>query len=93
MLADILGIEHVPAHRVLHELGATSLHIVQLHAKLCAAGHRLDKVDIFRFPTVEQLADFLAGTEPVGAGQTSDPEQHQKRRREQIARLRGRRHD
>lgn len=47
------------------DVGANSLHLVQLQAKLSAeTGHELSVVDIFEHSTVRRLASFLGREEP-----------------------------
>ncbi len=80
MLAQITRSDSVPGDRAFHEIGATSVHLVQLHAALLARGHVLDKTDLFRYPTAQALAGFLLG-EQRADGEAHDPQERLHRRR------------
>jgi amino acid adenylation domain-containing protein len=57
---DILCIEHVDVHANFFDLGGHSLKMAQVHARLSEVlGRAISVVDLFRFPTVAQLAAHL----------------------------------
>ncbi|HEU4767614.1 MAG TPA: SagB family peptide dehydrogenase, partial [Pyrinomonadaceae bacterium] len=57
---EVLGIETVSVDRNLFELGATSIHIVQVRARLQKAIDKdLPIADLFRHPTIKSLAEFI----------------------------------
>ncbi|UHA74004.1 type I polyketide synthase [Paenibacillus sp. 481] len=57
---EFLGIDQVGAHDNFFELGATSLDIIQMNAKLQQALQReMSVVDMFSHPTVHALAESL----------------------------------
>jgi amino acid adenylation domain-containing protein len=88
MLAQLLDCERVPMMQAFQEIGVTSVHVVQLHARLCAAGHKLDKTDVFRYPTVESLARFLAGEIAPAGDDAGRAQQRRDLRRQAAARAR-----
>ncbi|WP_051328761.1 non-ribosomal peptide synthetase [Geminicoccus roseus] len=62
LVAEILGTEAVGDHANLFDLGATSLHLVRLQRRLAEQhGERAPAVvDLFRLPTVADIARHLA---------------------------------
>jgi amino acid adenylation domain-containing protein len=59
----LLGIERVGRHDSFFELGGHSLLLVQMHEILTArSGREVAVTDLFKYPTVAQLAEHLAGT-------------------------------
>ena len=64
LMQEVLGVSQISVTSNFFELGATSLHLVQLYNKLQG---RFDKAlsvrDIFRHPTVRILAHYLSSTE------------------------------
>jgi acyl carrier protein len=57
---DVLRVEQVGIHDNFFELGGTSLLIVQARTKLRdALGYDISLVDLFRYPNVKTLADYL----------------------------------
>lgn len=57
---EVLGFDAVSVNRNLFELGATSIHIVQVHARLQKTiGRELAIADLFRHPTISSLAAFI----------------------------------
>jgi hypothetical protein len=59
----VLGVERVGRDDNFFELGGHSLHLVKVHNRLSAVAphRRLTLLDLFRFPTVNLTASFLAG--------------------------------
>ena len=58
----LLGIEQVGRHDNFFELGGHSLLLVQMHETLAARiGREVPITDLFRYPSVAQLAEHLAG--------------------------------
>jgi epothilone synthetase B len=67
-LADLVraafGIEAVGLHDNFFDVGATSIHMVRLHRDVCQAlGRDFAIVELFRRPTVAQMAAFLSQTD------------------------------
>ncbi len=57
---EVLGVEAIGSNSNFYELGATSIHMVQVRAKLNQlTGKPLSIVDMFRHPTVNSLAGFI----------------------------------
>lgn len=57
---EVLGLDAVSVNRNLFELGATSIHIVQVRARLQKViGRELPIADLFRHPTISSLAAFI----------------------------------
>jgi amino acid adenylation domain-containing protein len=57
---EVLGLDAVSVNRNLFELGATSIHIVQVRVRLQKTiGRQLAIVDLFRHPTISSLAAFI----------------------------------
>jgi len=57
---EVLGLDAVSVNRNLFELGATSIHIVQVRARLQKTiGRELAIADLFRHPTISSLAAFI----------------------------------
>jgi epothilone synthetase B len=88
-VTDVLGRTDLPVDCPLQEAGATSIDIVRIHARLTDAGHKLTVTDMFRFPTIATLAEFLS--DATGADAATD-QSHVRAagRRAAFARLRGR---
>ncbi|WP_405818765.1 amino acid adenylation domain-containing protein [Streptomyces sp. NBC_01390] len=65
--AELLELPDVDRGRNFFELGGDSVLLVQAHQRIeTALGRELPAVALFRHPTVESLARFLAGSEPKG---------------------------
>ena len=57
---DVLGLDDVSVNRNLFELGATSIHIVQVRTRLQKViGRELPIADLFRHSTISSLAAFI----------------------------------
>lgn len=57
---DVLGVDHVGAHDNFFDLGGTSVRIALVHRRLRDdLGVDVDLVDLFQYPTVRTLADFV----------------------------------
>ena len=57
---EVLGLDEVSVNRNLFELGATSIHIVQVRARLQKViGRELAIADLFRHSTISSLAAFI----------------------------------
>ncbi|MBL8828054.1 MAG: AMP-binding protein, partial [Planctomycetaceae bacterium] len=57
-----LGLDGVSVQQNIFELGAHSLLLVQVHSRLEAAFNRqLSIVEMFKYPTIRELAKFLSG--------------------------------
>jgi natural product biosynthesis luciferase-like monooxygenase protein len=74
---QLLGVEQVGTRDNLFELGASSLMTVEANTLLQKAlGRKVPLVNMFRYPTIERLAAYLAtadhaGTDPSARGQGS----------------------
>jgi aryl carrier-like protein len=81
LAAEILG-QLIQPRQNLFDCGATSLHIVRLQRKLAdQLGSQLAVVDLFRLPTVADLAAAISGsqqTDAVEAGLGRDVDQGQR---------------
>ncbi len=60
IFAEVLELPAVDRERQVFELGGTSVHMVRIHRRLSEAlGQTLDIIELFRFPSVAQLAAHL----------------------------------
>jgi acyl carrier protein len=60
ILQEVLGLATVGLHDNFFDLGGTSVHMVQAHAKLCQAiGKIISITELFTYPTIYSLAEFL----------------------------------
>ena len=77
---DALGLSQVGAEQNFFELGAHSLTVAEVQAKLQSAlGREIQLVDLFQYSTISTLARHLAGTEPDDAASaTSDRAQRRR---------------
>jgi amino acid adenylation domain-containing protein len=74
---DALGAPVVGLNDNFFDLGAHSLTVAEVHAKLQnALGREIDLVDLFQFSTVKALANHLAGSQPQS--QVSDRAQRRR---------------
>ncbi|MBD2298129.1 non-ribosomal peptide synthetase [Nostoc sp. FACHB-190] len=61
----VLQLENVGIHDNFFELGGHSLLLVQVHSKLCETfSKKLAVLDLFRYPTINSLANYLTQVEP-----------------------------
>jgi acyl carrier protein len=94
---DLLHLERISAEANFFDLGANSLMMVQAQSRMSQAlGHKPSLVDLFRFPTVQRLAQHLSGSadgadEPIRAPAESrgDARREAMARRRQQARSPG----
>ncbi|HSK64676.1 MAG TPA: amino acid adenylation domain-containing protein [Pyrinomonadaceae bacterium] len=64
---EVLGLDVVSVNRNLFELGATSIHIVQVRARLQKViGRELPIADLFRHSTISSLAGFIGSDSDDG---------------------------
>jgi acyl carrier protein len=64
---EALGVASVGIHDNFFDLGAHSLTVAEVQAKLQETlGREIPLVDLFQFSTVSALASHLAGTRPRG---------------------------
>jgi acyl carrier protein len=92
LLREVLGVERVGVLDGFFQLGASSVHMVQLNNRLRSAiGRELSIVDMFRFSNVATLAAHLATLPEEGSGPPSlaRAESRAEARREEMARRRG----
>jgi amino acid adenylation domain-containing protein len=80
----VLGVERVSVHDNFFDLGGHSLMMAQAHSRLQELlGREVPIVDLFRFPTIHQLATHLAdgdgATAPATAAQQGQERGQQKR--------------
>ena len=72
---DVLKVERVGRHDNFFDLGGHSLLIVQVHARLGSITPMpITIADLFRFPTVATLVDFMSGApdQPAGSDKLQD---------------------
>ncbi len=68
---ELLALERVGIRDNVFDMGANSLLMVQAHVSLREKlGQPLSLVDLFRYPTVQSLAAFLAQSGPAAPAQT-----------------------
>lgn len=68
ILQQVLQLEAVGLHDNFFDLGGTSVHMVQAHARLCTAiGKTISITELFTHPTVYSLAEFLGQPQPKEA--------------------------
>ena len=73
----MLGVERVGVDDNFFDLGGHSLLLVRVQAGCAQSfGRELSIVDLFRYPTVEALAEHLAGD----ASATARPRRHERAR-------------
>jgi len=66
--SEVLKVERVGVHDSFFEVGGTSLLMVQVNSKLRAAfGRQIPMVEMFRYPTVSTLANYLNGDQAEAA--------------------------
>jgi hypothetical protein len=57
---EVLACDHVPVTRSFFDLGGNSLLLARAHARLCTVlGRELRLLDMFRYPTIRALAEYL----------------------------------
>ncbi len=62
LFCEVLGREAIGVHESFFDLGAHSLHLMRVYAKLRAVSPReLQVTDLFRYPNVSALAAYLSG--------------------------------
>ena len=70
---EVLGVERVGIRDNFFELGGTSVRLATMHRMLVERLEReVTVVDLFRYPTVAGLAEFLAGEEDGAAARIKD---------------------
>ncbi len=58
---DLLGVERVGAHDTFFDLGGHSLLMAEFRTRLAAAlGHELSMIELFQYPTVGSLTEYLS---------------------------------
>ena len=66
---EVLGLEHIGVHDNLFDLGGDSLLLTGMHTKLQEQfGPRITLVEMFNYPTIQALANFLSRSSDQGAG-------------------------
>jgi acyl carrier protein len=84
--AAVLGVDRVGVDDNLFDLGANSLHVVRIYGALRPRfGGRLALTDLFRLPTVRQLAAELRGS-PLPASDAAGHKRGRERRQELMRR-------
>jgi amino acid adenylation domain-containing protein len=90
---EVLGVERVGIRDNFFELGGTSVRLASVHRLLVERlGRDVTVVDLFRYPTVAGLAEFL-GQDQAGEGERRRDEvqdRAERQRQAQAARQRGR---
>ncbi|MEM9292996.1 MAG: amino acid adenylation domain-containing protein [Acidobacteriota bacterium] len=65
IFSQVLGVESVGSEDSFFDLGGHSLLLVELQAQLeTAFGRKVEMLDLFRYPTVAHLAEFLGEASP-----------------------------
>ncbi|TCP54511.1 amino acid adenylation domain-containing protein [Tumebacillus sp. BK434] len=59
---EYLNVEKVGVNDNFFELGGQSILVVQIHSRLAELGHQLAVVQLFQYPTVRSLAQFITGS-------------------------------
>ncbi len=78
---EVLEVGQVDLRANFFELGGHSLHLIQVHEQLQEAfGPRVSLVVLFKYPTVESLAGFLAEKEEEGRAAREGRERAERRR-------------
>jgi acyl transferase domain-containing protein/acyl-CoA synthetase (AMP-forming)/AMP-acid ligase II/acyl carrier protein len=81
---EVLGIEQIGADDNLFDLGGDSLLLAAMHSKLQQQfGAGITLVEMFNYPTIRALANFLGGA--TGRGSASPTPERDKRRQRQAA--------
>ncbi|HEU5377687.1 MAG TPA: phosphopantetheine-binding protein, partial [Ktedonobacteraceae bacterium] len=76
-----LGLDQVSVHDNFFEVGGYSLLMIQVHSKLNAHWpKRLRLVDLFKYPTISSLANFISQDEPEVAKVNKSPDTLQNRK-------------
>jgi len=88
-LAGILGIAAVAPETPFNELGATSVQLVELHVRLASKGYSIELTDLFRYPTVARLAEFLQGSVEHAEAAAADDDDERRARRLAVIGRRG----
>jgi len=84
--AEALNLEAVGIHDNFFEIGGHSLLIAQVHRRLCGVlGRSCAIVDLFRYPTISSLANFLS-EENAAQSQVHHLEERAQRRKSALAR-------
>jgi amino acid adenylation domain-containing protein len=65
---QVLGTEKVGVHDSFFDLGGHSLLLAQVHSSLRQAGHEVSMIDLFRWPTIADLARHIGTSKPVATG-------------------------
>jgi amino acid adenylation domain-containing protein len=86
IVCDVLRLETVDVHSNFFDLGATSLHLVQIHRKLKDCfGREVPVVEMFRYPTVGFLASYMVEEQPMDRS-LEDPHDRARKQRDYLAR-------
>ncbi|MFJ4190554.1 amino acid adenylation domain-containing protein [Kitasatospora sp. NPDC089509] len=62
--AEVIGIDRVGVHDNFFEIGGDSILSIQIAARAQAAGLRIGAMDVFRHPTIHQLAPTVGTGDP-----------------------------
>ncbi|HEX5405284.1 MAG TPA: amino acid adenylation domain-containing protein [Pseudonocardiaceae bacterium] len=90
--SHVLEVDDPPSDMSFFEVGGTSLMLIKLLAALRVRGvTELAVTDLFRFPTIDDLADHLAGAVPASVTEPQDAVDRSAARREHRQRARSRR--
>jgi amino acid adenylation domain-containing protein len=86
---EVLQREHVGRNDNFFDLGGHSLLVVRVQNRLAhSIGKNVSLVDLFRYPTVAGLADFLSRGEPVAPTNLADIAERARRNRTAIGQAR-----
>ncbi|MFJ9106246.1 SDR family NAD(P)-dependent oxidoreductase [Streptomyces sp. NPDC102405] len=84
---DVLNADRVGARDNFFDLGGSSLQMTQVHGRLGQElGRDVSMIDLFRYPTVGALADFLSDAAPADDQATNQGKDRAEKRKQRAAR-------
>jgi acyl carrier protein len=79
---QVLQVERVGMHDNFFDLGGHSLRMLQVNGKLREAlGREVSMIDMFQYPTVSALAEYLSRAEQAGEESPQGPDRTETRKR------------
>jgi amino acid adenylation domain-containing protein len=86
---EVLGVDQVGVQDNFFDLGGHSLLMAEVRTRLAAElGHSVSMVELFQYPTVRSLAEYLAGRDTARTDSLAAAEQRAEDRRRRSARRR-----
>lgn len=92
---EALGLDQVGVYDNFFDLGGHSLLMIRLHGKLTeTVSADLSLMDLFRFPTISALVEFLSREEPAAPSfekieERSEKQRQAKQQRQRMRRMSG----